>query len=142
MHMLLDNYATADCVAQADVAALIGRLFCTGTERENYTSSVVQRGNGNNAKVPPMRPKFRDVRTMMKTARGTWDYSFDVNEILAVRWNDNSVVPVLTNHLKYEPGYWARRFDRKKKKKWAEPKYRIRSTNIIERWVASIYSMR
>lgn len=49
--------------------------------------------------------------------RGTYEQSFDtVNEVSAVRWNDNAVVTVLSNHLKQEPMHRAKRFDRKKMK--------------------------
>nr|CAH7746853.1 unnamed protein product [Callosobruchus chinensis] len=38
------------------------------------------------------------------------------NEILLVRWNDNSVVTVATNNCKIEPLVAAKRYDRKEKK--------------------------
>lgn len=54
---------------------------------------------------------------MKKKERGSSDICVDLsNEILALRWNDNSVVTLLTNFLKHEPIHSAKRFDRKNKK--------------------------
>lgn len=91
--------------------------FATGTVRENRTGIVVKKGRGKNATVKSIKPDLTDVKTMMRLPRGSWELSFDrVNEVLAVRWNDNSVVTVLSNHLKHEPLHSAKRFDRKEKK--------------------------
>lgn len=54
---------------------------------------------------------------MKKQNRGTMDFAFDKeNGIAAVRWNDNSIVTVLSNHLMDQPITQAKRFDRKKRK--------------------------
>lgn len=75
---------------------------------------------------------------MKKKKRGTHEHSFDsVNEIAIVRWNENSVVTVLSNHLKHEPMHRAKRFDQKKK--WSSSICRIRYTSTIEQWAAWIY---
>lgn len=52
-----------------------------------------------------------------KMARGKWDHQFSAtNKILAVTWQDNSTVSLLTNHSSIEPVSSAKRYDRKQKK--------------------------
>lgn len=115
--------------------------FATGKVRENRTGTLAKKGRGNNMEQQTVRPIFSDVRTMKKCDRGTWEHSFDsVNEVLAVRWNDNSVVTVLSNHLKHEPMHSAKRFDQKKRN-WVILTCHILYTNIREPWVAWIYSI-
>lgn len=76
--------------------------FATGTVRENRT---------NNAELIP-------VKEMKKKVRGTSDHAFDENnEILAVRWNDNAVVTVLSNYVKHEPFHGATRYSSKIKRR-------------------------
>lgn len=75
--------------------------FSTGTVRENRTSNAL----------------LSDVKTMKKKNRGEMDYAFDTNNnILMVRWNDNSVVTVASNHEGILPMHNVKRFDRKKGK--------------------------
>lgn len=91
--------------------------FATGTVRENRTSAVVNLGRKRHKKPYSVKPPLKDMSAMKKLERGTWDYAFDsANDVLAVRWNDNSVVTVLSNHLKHEPLKQARRYDRKAKR--------------------------
>jgi hypothetical protein len=52
-----------------------------------------------------------------KMARGKWDHQFSAtNKILAITWQDNSNVSLLTNHSSIEPVSSAKRYDRKQKK--------------------------
>lgn len=54
---------------------------------------------------------------MKKPERGAYSCSFDRNlELLVVRWNDNSVVTVMTNNCTVLPIIQAKRYDRKEKK--------------------------
>lgn len=76
--------------------------FATGTVRERRT--------GNAELIEP--------KQMKKKARGTSDFCFDKkNGILAVRWNDNAVVTVLSNHVDHLPNHGAARYSSKSKKK-------------------------
>lgn len=85
--------------------SLLG-YFATGTVRINRTGNA----------------KLTDTRKMKKNPRGSMDHCFDTNnEILAVQWNDNSVVTVLSNFVKHEPTQQAKRFDRKKKQMCSIP---------------------
>ncbi|XP_055848110.1 piggyBac transposable element-derived protein 3-like [Episyrphus balteatus] len=71
------------------------------TVRENRTGKAV----------------LTDPKQMKKKSRGSMDFAFDKeNEIAAVRWNDNSIVTVLSNHLMDQPINQAKRFDRKQRK--------------------------
>lgn len=50
-------------------------------------------------------------------ARGTHQYAFDdSNEVIAIRWNDNAIVTVLSNYAGHLPIHQVKRFDRKAKK--------------------------
>lgn len=72
--------------------------FCTGTVRDNRTN----------------RAPLVDVKTMKKKERGSLDYVFDKkNELLVARWNDNSVVSIVSNHEAIEPMHRVKRWDRK-----------------------------
>lgn len=72
--------------------------FATGTIRENRTSKAT----------------LTDPRSMRKKERGAMDHAFDKNnEILMVRWNDNAVVTVASNHEPIEPMHRAKRWDKK-----------------------------
>lgn len=76
--------------------------FATGTVRENRTGK---------AELTP-------VKEMKKNPRGASEFAFDENnEIIAVRWNDNAVVTVLSNYLKHEPFHGATRYSSKVKKR-------------------------
>ncbi|XP_055906065.1 piggyBac transposable element-derived protein 3-like [Eupeodes corollae] len=92
--------------------------FATGTVRENRTGKA----------------KLTEPKQMKKQNRGTMDFAFDKeNGIAAVRWNDNSIVTVLSNHLMDQPITQAKRFDRKKgnTSTFSCP---MQSINIIPRW--------
>lgn len=72
-----------------------------GTVRDNRTAKA----------------NLTDMKLMKKEDRGNIDFSFDKkNEIAAIRWNDNAIVTVMSNHLLDEPLKEAKRYDRKKKK--------------------------
>lgn len=61
--------------------------------------------------------KLEECKQMKKKDRGESDFCFDTqNEIAAVRWNDNSVVTVLSNCTLAIPMQQTKRYDRKKKK--------------------------
>nr|CAH7734201.1 unnamed protein product [Callosobruchus chinensis] len=76
-------------------------FYATGTIRENRTRII----------------SLEAVKSIKKKDRGSYDFSFDAeNEILLVRWNDNSVVTLATNNCKIEPLVAAKRYDRKEKK--------------------------
>lgn len=75
--------------------------FATGTARDNRIN----------------RPPLISVKDMKKKPRGSYDYRFDKNNsVYVARWNDNSVVTMLSNFLNHEPMKRARRYDRKQRK--------------------------
>lgn len=75
-------------------------FFVTGTIRENRCKNV----------------KVETVKTISKKERGFYDFKFDVNNNVSVcRWNDNSVVTILSNHKIDTPVQTAKRYDKKKK---------------------------
>ncbi|KAM8702082.1 hypothetical protein ACLKA7_004943 [Drosophila subpalustris] len=58
-----------------------------------------------------------NIKEMRKKPRGTSDFCFDTNNsILAVRWNDNAVVTLLSNFLSHTPMARTKRYDRKQRK--------------------------
>jgi len=76
-------------------------FFATGTVRENRISNC----------------KLKSVKLLGKECKGTFDFAFDKNnEICVVRWDDNSVVTIMTNVGKIEPLVIAKRYNRKEKK--------------------------
>jgi len=76
-------------------------FYATGTIRENRTCNTT----------------VETVKNLKKKDRGTYDFSFDNDQqILLVRWNDNSVVTVATNNGMIEPLAGAKRYNRKEKK--------------------------
>lgn len=86
-------------------------FFATGTIRENRTSNKT----------------LESTNCLKKKSRGSYDFTFDKqNEVLLVRWNDNSVVTVATNNGSIEPIVAAKRYNRKEKKKVA-----ITQPNVI-----------
>jgi hypothetical protein len=77
------------------------KFYATGTIREpRVISSPLQ-----------------DIKSMQKRERGAYDYRFDArNEVLIVKWNDNSVVTLAGNFQTVEPLLPAKRFSRSEKK--------------------------
>lgn len=72
-------------------------ISCTGTIRSNRIENC------------PVKP----THEMSKTARGTFDQSFDVtNGLVVVRWNDNNIVNVVSNVHGIEPIQTASRWSR------------------------------
>jgi len=54
-----------------------------------------------------------DSKSLQKKERGSYDYRYDKNnDVLAVKWNDNSVVTLATNFQFVEPVLTAKRFSR------------------------------
>ena len=54
---------------------------------------------------------------MSKRARGSYDSAFDdVSKISLIRWNDNSVVTVISNNFTVEPISNTKRYNRKERK--------------------------
>lgn len=75
--------------------------FFTGTIRDNRTNSA----------------PLVNVKAMKKNERGSLDYVFDKkNDLLMARWNDNSVVTIVSNHEAIEPMHHVKRWDRKARK--------------------------
>ncbi|CAG5047569.1 unnamed protein product [Parnassius apollo] len=59
-----------------------------------------------------------DVKSVKKQQRGYYDYHLDTNDqICAVRWNDNSVVTLLSNEYGVHPIQKAKRYSAVEKKK-------------------------
>lgn len=80
-------------------------LMCLLNERRFFGTGTVRSNRIGGAKLPE------------KLEKGKYQALFDQNqELLTVRWRDNSNVTVLTNHLNVEPIAQARRYDRKAKK--------------------------
>lgn len=76
-------------------------FFATGTVRENRT-----------AKCP-----VEDSKKIAKKERGFYTCAFDpILGVLVVRWNDNSVVTVMTNTCEVLPLVQAKRYNRKEHK--------------------------
>lgn len=81
-------------------------FLATGTVRDNRTANC----------------PVEDNKTMKKTERGAYSCAFDRNlEVLAVRWNDNSVVTVMTNNSTVLPIVPAKRYNRKERKEISIP---------------------
>lgn len=77
-------------------------FLATGTVRENRTANC---------------PVDDNKLMKKKTDRGAYSCAFDRNlEVLAVRWNDNSVVTVMTNNCTVLPIVLAKRYNRKERK--------------------------
>ena len=65
--------------------------------------------------------ELEDTKSLQKE-RGAFDWRFDnANNILAVKWNDNSVVTLATNFETVEPLLSAKRFSRSEKKSISVP---------------------
>lgn len=76
-------------------------FFATGTVRENRTANCPLDG----------------IKSMAKREKGSYTCAFDVNsELLVTRWNDNSVVTVMTNTCEVLPLMQAKRYNRKEHK--------------------------
>ncbi|RZB70355.1 DDE Tnp 1 7 domain containing protein [Asbolus verrucosus] len=85
-------------------------FFATGTVRENRT-----------AKCP-----IEDNKAISKKERGSYSCAFDPNlEVLVVRWNDNSVVTVMTNMCEVLPVAQAKPYTRKEHKEVLMPQPRV-----------------
>jgi len=59
---------------------------------------------------------LQEFKKMAKTARGTFDYKGD-GDVFCVRWNDSSVVTVMSNFQNHLPVQTAARYSLKEKKK-------------------------
>lgn len=76
-------------------------FFATGTIRENRT----------------VRCPLENNKSFAKKERGSYVSAHDTNTgISLVRWNDNSVVTVISNHYNEEPLSTAKRYNRKARK--------------------------
>lgn len=76
-------------------------FYATGTIRDNRTNHC------------PLEP----VKSLSKKPRGTYEDAFDRSTNLSlVRWNDNSVVTVISNHFNSQPISNAKRYNRKEKR--------------------------
>ncbi|XP_033218972.1 piggyBac transposable element-derived protein 3-like [Belonocnema kinseyi] len=74
--------------------------YATGTIRDNRLNEA----------------KLTDVSSSKKKDRGWLDYTFDRNNnVLIVRWNDNSVLTIATNHEEIEPLHRVKRWNGGKK---------------------------
>lgn len=87
-------------------------FYATGTVRENRTNHC----------------PFEPLKSMSKKPRGTYDEFFDkTTNMSLVRWNDNSVVTVISNHLNSQPVSTTKRYSRKEKKE-----INIEQPNVIK----------
>lgn len=76
-------------------------VFATATIRENRTNNC----------------PLESVKSMSKKNRGVHDVQFDEStNISVVRWNDNSIVTMISTHYGAEPLKSAKRFNKKQKK--------------------------
>lgn len=76
-------------------------IYATGTIRDNRISDC----------------KLESTNTIKKRERGCFDYRFDSkSKSCVVRWNDNSVVTLITNNISINPVQPVKRYDRKLKK--------------------------
>lgn len=86
--------------------------FATGTIRDNRTH----------------RCTLATVKEISKKERGYFDVAHDVKtSITLVRWNDNSVVTVISNHYNTQPICATKRYNRKERKEIS-----INQPNIIK----------
>jgi DNA excision repair protein ERCC-6 len=93
-------------------------FFATGTVRENRIGNC----------------KLKSVKLLGKECKGTFDFAFEKkNEICAVRWNDNSVVTVLTNVGAINPLVIAKRYNRKEKKT-----VNVQQPNVIQDYIKNM----
>ncbi|KAL1497396.1 hypothetical protein ABEB36_008374 [Hypothenemus hampei] len=82
------------------------RFFATGTIRENRSSGC------------PLVPS----KSLSKQSRGSYDSQFEEsNHIALVKWNDNSIVTMISTHYHVQPVTNVKRYDRKQKKQVAIP---------------------
>lgn len=98
-HLTFDNLFTSlqlvDCLTTKNIA-------CTGTIRVNRLQDC----------------PLKSINEMKKTKRGSYDYATDVKSgLLVVRWNDNSIVNLVSNKVGVHPIQTARRWSRAEKKK-------------------------
>lgn len=100
--MYFDNFFSSN-----NLLALLADkgYFALGTVRDNRI-----------AKCPVMSQK-----KIGKMKRGTYDNVFDKNKINVIRWNDNSVVTIITNFGTTEPVKNMKRYSRKEKKETLIP---------------------
>lgn len=96
-HLFFDNFFTS--VALVELLTEKG-FHGTGTIRENRL---------------PENPLI-DSKKLKKEARGSFDFKkiFDQN-IISVKWNDNSLVSLCSNYAGIEPVHNVRRYSRKEK---------------------------
>lgn len=72
------------------------------------------------------KPPLEASNVLSKRDRGAFDYSFDEpNQVLTVKWHDNSAVCVSTNFDKVLPSVGVKRFSRKEKKHVSVPQPRL-----------------
>ena len=98
-HLTFDNLFTSlklvDCLTERGFA-------CTGTIRSNRLEDC----------------PLKTVKEMEKTKRGTYDYATDSKSgLIAVRWNDNSIVSLVSNKVGLHPIQAANRWSRSERRR-------------------------
>lgn len=77
-------------------------IYATGTIRDNRILNCT----------------LESTKVIKKKARGSFDFRFDSkSNACVVRWNDNSVVTLITNNVSINPIQPVKRYDRKQKKR-------------------------
>lgn len=97
-HLFFDNFFTSIPLIEELTKE---NFFATGTVREN-------RLPGNN---------LINSKVLKKEKRGTYDYKKISNQnIIAVKWNDNSIVTLCSNFAGIEPVHVVKRYSQKEKR--------------------------
>lgn len=91
------------------------------TERGHFASETIRENRTSHCPL-------ETTKSISKKERGSYDAAYDSNtNISLVRWNDNSVVTVISNHFSVEPMSTAKRYNRKEKKE-----VNIQQPNVIK----------
>lgn len=96
-HLFFDNFFTSLSLIKE---LTLRKIKATGTVRENRI-----------AKCP-----LTDTKTFKKQQRGAFEYALVDDEIVISKWNDNSVLTIVSNASPVNPLNKTRRFSQKEKK--------------------------
>lgn len=104
------NEALAMLEDNPEVAADVDEIILMPPEREFFATGTVRENRlpGNT---------LMNSKNLKKEIRGTFDYQKISNQnIIAVKWNDNSIVTICSNYAGVEPLHVVKRYSRREKK--------------------------
>lgn len=97
------------------------KLFVALTEQKYFTFGTIRDNRTNHCPLEA-------AKLINRKERGSYDAAYDdTTNVYLVRWNDNSVVTMISNHLSVEPMSTAKRYNRKEKKE-----VNIQQPNVIK----------